>query len=238
MITLLAFDLDGTLTQYKTPLAAANREILTALSHKYRLVMVGAGSCTRIFEQLGQFPIDVIGNYGMQVARYDYKRKTLDMIENDTVPYDREKIELRVTMLRKKYGFTAYAGDNVQIYDSGFVVFPLLGTAASIQDKLAFDPDRKKRRVLYADVCNAFPEYNVFIGGSSSFDIAPRPFQKYYALSKYCREENIHPCEVIFFGDDYGVGGNDESIYLSEIRFMKVDGYERFPDAVYAANLI
>ena len=157
------------------------------MSHKYRLVIVGAGSCTRIFEQLEPFPIDVIGNYGMQVARYNSQKKTLDMIEKDTVPYDRKKIELRITMLRKKYGFTAYVGDNIQIYDSGFIVFPLLGTAASIPDKLAFDPDRKKRRVLYADVCKAFPEYNVFIGGSSSFDIAPRPFQKYYALSKYCR---------------------------------------------------
>lgn len=57
------------------------------MSHKYRLVIVGAGSCTRIFEQLEPFPIDVIGNYGMQVARYNSQKKTLDIIEKDTVPY-------------------------------------------------------------------------------------------------------------------------------------------------------
>ena len=151
--------------------------------------------------------------------------------------YDREETESRITILREKYGFTSYKGDNVY-YGSGFIVFPLLGTAASIQDKLIFDPDRQKRRILYEEVCKTFPEYNVFIGGSSSFDIVPRPFQKYYALSKYCREENIPPCEVLFFGDDYGTGGNDESIYLSEIPFVKVDGYEKFPSAVCNANLL
>lgn len=237
MTTLLAFDLDGTLTQYKTPLSAVNREILTELSRKYRLVMISGGSCIRIFEQMKRFPIDIIGNYGMQVARYNFRREDIDIVERHVVPYDREETESRITILREKYGFTSYKGDNVY-YGSGFIVFPLLGTAASIQDKLIFDPDRQKRRILYEDVCKTFPEYNVFIGGSSSFDIVPRPFQKYYALSKYCREENIPPCEVLFFGDDYGAGGNDESIYLSEIPFVKVDGYEKFPSAVCNANLL
>ena len=143
MTTLLAFDLDGTLTQYKTPLSAVNREILTELSHKYRLVMISGGSCTRIFEQMKRFPIDIIGNYGMQVARYNFRREDIDIVERHVVPYDREETELRITILREKYGFTSYKGDNVY-YGSGFIVFPLLGTAASIQDKLIFDPDRKK----------------------------------------------------------------------------------------------
>ena len=39
MIRLIAFDLDGTLTQHKTPLTPENRAALTALSEKYQLVM-------------------------------------------------------------------------------------------------------------------------------------------------------------------------------------------------------
>ena len=144
MIKLIAFDLDGTLTQHKTPLAPENLAVLTALSRKYRLLMVGAGGCFRIFEQLGRFPIDVIGNYGMQYAKYDAAKKTLDIVENHIVPCDRESVERRVTMLRERYGFTCYAGDNVQYHDSGCVTFPILGTAAVLADKLAFDPDRKR----------------------------------------------------------------------------------------------
>ena len=64
-IKVIAMDLDGTLTQHKTPLSQTQRAVLTALSQKYKLLMVGAGQAMRIFRQLEEFPIDIIGNYGM-----------------------------------------------------------------------------------------------------------------------------------------------------------------------------
>ena len=67
------------------------------------------------------------------------------------------------------------------------------------------------------------------MGGSSSFDMAPKPYNKYYALNAYCNERGIAHNEVVFAGDDYGVGGNDESVYLSGFGFEKVDNYLDFP---------
>lgn len=57
MIKAFAFDLDGTLTQHKTPIDAKNSAILKKLAEKYTLVMVGAGNCMRIHNQLGGFPM-------------------------------------------------------------------------------------------------------------------------------------------------------------------------------------
>ena len=54
-IKLVAFDLDGTLTQHKTPLCQENRALLDELSRHYRLLMVGAGDAKRIFNQLRNF---------------------------------------------------------------------------------------------------------------------------------------------------------------------------------------
>lgn len=51
MIKLIAFDLDGTLTQHKSPLSDENRAVLLRLSKKYRLVMAGAGMCRRILSR-------------------------------------------------------------------------------------------------------------------------------------------------------------------------------------------
>jgi hydroxymethylpyrimidine pyrophosphatase-like HAD family hydrolase len=65
MIKLIAFDLDGTLTQHRTPLGDENRGVLDALGKKYALLMVGAGACMRIHNQMGGYPIDIIGNYGL-----------------------------------------------------------------------------------------------------------------------------------------------------------------------------
>lgn len=226
---LIAFDLDGTLTQHKSPLSPENRKVLEHLSKKYRLLMVGAGQCRRIFDQMGHFPLDIIGNYGMQYGRYE--DGDLRIVRNDCVPCaDVPLIEQRVTALRQKFGFTDFKGDNVEYHPSGCLTFPVLGTKAALPDKLAFDPDRAKRRAIYQEVVDAFPEYVVFVGGSSSFDMAPKPYNKYYALNRFCEENGYAHDEVVYVGDDYGLGGNDESVYLSDFRFIKVDDYRLLPE--------
>ena len=232
-IQVIAMDLDGTLTQHKQPLSPLTRATLEALGKRYKLLMVGAGQVQRIFHQMEYFPIDIIGNYGMQYATYTAQTGGLDMQRDEVIPAgDRGTIEARVTALREKYGYTEFAGDNVEYHPSGCLTFPLLGTKAAQADKLAFDPDRAKRRRIYAQVCAAFPEYCVFVGGSSSFDMAPRPYNKLYALDLYCREQGVAHENVLFIGDDYGTGGNDESVYLSDVLFLCVDDYTTFPALV------
>lgn len=232
-IKLIAFDLDGTLTQHKSKLSLENRAELLRLSKKYKLVMVGAGQCRRIFEQMEHFPIDIIGNYGMQYARYDENLEDIVMVRDDSVAIsNKQEIEQKVTALRQKHGFTEFKGDNVEYHPSGCLTFPILGTKADIEDKLAFDPDRKKRRAFYSEVVKAFPDYVVFVGGSSSFDMAPKPYDKYHALDCYCKENGIEHSEVVFIGDDYGIGGNDESVYKSDFNFIAIDNYLDFPEKV------
>ena len=226
-----AFDLDGTLTQHKTQLDDKNRAVLKQLASRYTLLMVGAGTCMRIHKQMGGFPIDVIGNYGMQYAKY--QNGGLQLVRDDSsVCADRNSVEQIVTRFREKHGFTSFRGDSVEYHTSGCLTLALLGTQALQEDKLAFDPDRSRRRAIYGEVCDLFPDYNVFVGGSSSFDMAPKPFNKYYALDLWCRENGMDHSEVIFVGDDYGLGGNDESVYLSDFSFVTVDDYTRLDEAL------
>ena len=231
-IKVIAMDLDGTLTQHKTPLSAEHREILTRLSEKYKLLMVGAGQVMRIFNQLEQFPIDVIGNYGMQYGKYDPETGSLRIVRDMAVDCDREAVAGKIRLLREKYGYTAFAGESVEYHPSGCVTFPLLGTKARQADKLAFDPDRTKRRAFYADVVEAFSDYCVFVGGSSSFDMAPKPYNKYYALDLYCRENGLKHEEVVYIGDDYGLGGNDEAVFKSDFPYLTIDDYRDFPAVI------
>lgn len=236
MIKLIAFDLDGTLTQHKTKLDDKNRSVLDRLAKKYTLLMVGAGQCMRIYNQMNEYPLDIIGNYGLQYGEYDKENKQLVIKRDAVLPCDRESVEKRVTMLREKYGFTEFSGENVEFHPSGCVTFPILGTKAKAEDKLAFDPDRSKRRKIYDEVCQTFSEYIVFVGGSSSFDMAPKPYNKYYALDLYCKEKGFEHSEVVFVGDDYGQGGNDESVYRSDFGFVCVDNYEKLEE--YLAHLL
>ena len=231
-IKVIAMNLDGTLTQHKTPLSAQHRAILTQLSKTYKLLMVGAGQVMRIFNQLEQFPIDVVGNYGMQYGVYNRETGSIDLVRDIVAPCDRQAITEKVNALREKYGYTAYAGETVEFHPSGCITFPILGTKAAQADKLAFDPDRAKRRKIYQDVVDTFGDYCVFVGGSSSFDMAPKPYDKYYALDLYCKENGFSHDQVVYIGDDYGLGGNDESVYKSDFPYITIDDYNDFPQKV------
>ena len=113
-IKLIAMDLDGTLTQHKEALTEEQRAVLDRLAKKYALLMVGAGQVRRIFNQLGQYPIDIIGNYGLQYAVYDKEAKDIRIVEDISLPQgDRDSIEARVNFLRRKHGFEAFKGESV-----------------------------------------------------------------------------------------------------------------------------
>ena len=196
--------------------------------------MVGAGQVMRIFNQLEKFPIDIIGNYGMQYGKYNSETGEIDIVKDIVADCDKQLVAEKINSLRNKYGFLEYAGESVEYHPSGCVTFPIIGTKAKQEDKLAFDPDRVRRRKIYDHVVNTFSDYCVFVGGSSSFDMAPKPYNKYYALDLYCKENSLSHDEVVYIGDDYGLGGNDESVYKSDFNYITIDNYLDFPKVIEA----
>lgn len=229
---IVALDLDGTLTQHRTPIEDENKRVLDELSQKYKLIMVGAGVCHRIWKQLNYYPIDIIGGYGTEYCVYNNDTKDLDTVYEETVPCDKESVLKRAETLRQKYGYTEYKGESVVFHPSGFVTFAILGGEADINDKLSFDPSKEKRRKMYKDVKEAFPEFYVMIGGSSSFDMTPNPYNKYYALDRYCKTHSFKHEDIVYIGDDYTEGGNDESVYNSDFSFIKVDDYKKLRETL------
>lgn len=222
---LIAMDLDGTLTQHKSKLEEKNKKLLEKLQESYSLVMVGAGGCERIYNQMNGFPIDIIGNYGIQQSTVvDGK---FEIIRNDSYSIDKEFFERSVSNLRQQTGYTKYAGDNVEYHQSGMVTFPLLGTKANLQDKLAFDPSGAKRSAIYELVSHTFKDFNCFIGGTSSFDIPAKQYNKYTALLNYITPLKIDINDVLFLGDDFKKGGNDEHIMLNGVDYIKIEDYNK-----------
>lgn len=158
IIKVIAMDLDGTLTQHKQLLDKEHRNALDKLSERYKLLMVGAGQVGRIFKQLGEYPIDIIGNYGLQYGTYDKDTKNMKMIRDISFEADKDAIDKKVTDLRKKYGYTEFAGENTEFH---------------------------------------------------------------------IKHEN-----VVYIGDDYGLGGNDESVYKLDFNYLTIDNYMDFPEII------
>lgn len=216
-------DLDGTLTQHRSKLDSSNRDTLRNLEEYYSLVMVVAGSCQRAFTQLNNYPIDIIGNYGIQES--SVVKGQLFYHKNETYVVNKQEFTEKITDIRAKYGYEDYKGDSVEFHESGAVTFPLLGTKADIQDKLKFDPDGSKRTAMYDYVSSKFSEYNCFIGGSSSFDIVSKKYDKAKALRDYCIRKTIDFDKVLYVGDDFKKGGNDEPIAYSEFDYLVIKDY-------------
>lgn len=225
---LVCFDLDGTLSNHRSPIPAENRATLQKICQRYHTIMVGAGNAPRIYGQMEQFPIEIIGNYGMQrSAIVDGELKIVKELYSDI---DKNFFTEQCDYLRKKYGYTEYAGDSVEFHASGMATFALLGTKADREAKIAFDPDRSKRKVMYEEVCEIFKEYTVYIGGSSSFDIAGKRFNKYDAVLDFAHEKGYTKEQILFVGDDMGDGGGDSHIRLGGIDYIHILDYTRLPE--------
>lgn len=228
MKRLICFDLDGTLTQHRSLLEEDKKEILDRLKEKYKVIMVGAGAAKRIYTQMGEYPIDIIANYGMEESKMIDGKFTI-VRQVITTP-NREDFLKKAEYLREKYGYTRYNGESVEFHATGMVTFPLLGTKADIADKIAFDPTREKRKVLYPEVLELFPEYTVYIGGSSSFDFTEKKYNKYDAIMAYAKEHGYGKEEILYVGDDFGDGGGDSHIRIYGMDYIEITDYRTLGD--------
>ena len=225
---LICFDLDGTLTQHRSMMEKESRAVLDALQRKYKVIMVGAGAAERIFRQMGEYPIDIIANYGMQESKMVDGKFTIvrEIVSEPNKEYFVKTIEY----LREKYGYTEYKGESVEFHATGMVTFPLLGTKADIVDKIAFDPTRAKRKVLYSEVLELFSDYTVYIGGSSSFDFTEKQYNKYDAIMRYALENGYSKEEILYVGDDFGDGGGDSHIRLGGMDYIEITDYKKLQE--------
>jgi len=227
---LVAMDLDATLCQHRSPVPWKNLKALEALERQYKCIMVGAGNAPRIYNQMGAYPIDIVGNYGMQVA--EAADGNFRIVKAVTNTVDRAFFRRETDKLREKYGYTEYEGNPLEFHASGMVTFGLLGTSPAAEHKVKFDPDRKRRRAMYPEVCSIFKDYSVYIGGSTSFDFAGPQYNKYAATLDWAKAHGYALEDVVFIGDDYADGGGDSHVRIRDMDHIVIKDYRNFADAV------
>ncbi len=227
---LVCMDLDATLCQHRSPIPAENFKALKALEAKYKCIMVGAGNAPRIYRQMGNYPIDIVANYGMQESTVTNGEFRIVRAVTNTV--DRKFFREKTDYLRQKYGYTEYEGEPLEFHASGMVTFGLLGTKPAAEHKVAFDPDRKKRRAMYKEVCEIFKDFSVYIGGSTSFDFAGPQYNKYDATLSWALRHGYTLEDIVFIGDDFADGGGDSHVRIKGMDHLVVTDFRKFPQVV------
>ena len=101
----------------------------------------------------------------------------------------------------------------------------LLGQAAPLKEKEAWDPDRKKRTALQATLRAKLPELSINLGGTTSIDVTRAGIDKGYGLKRLSAESGVPLDGMLFIGDAIFPGGNDypaAEIGLDTVRVRDV----------------
>ncbi len=117
---------------------------------------------------------------------------------------------------------TAY-GEQFVDYE-GYIAFTALGLGAPSAERKAWDPDVKKRYRLRDALQEKLPQFDVYIGGSTSVDITPKGINKAFAVDWYAKHLSVAPSEMLYVGDALYRGGNDEVVIATGIRTRQVSG--------------
>ena len=104
--------------------------------------------------------------------------------------------------------------------------FSALGQEAPLSEKQVWDPDRKKRAIMVAELEKHIPEFEIRIGGSTTIDITRKGIDKEFGIKEFLTYAKIDKDQVLFIGDALEPGGNDYPATRVGIKTIDVSGPE------------
>ncbi|KAI9901051.1 hypothetical protein N3K66_002868 [Trichothecium roseum] len=224
MISLVAFDLDGTLAESKQPLKDDMGEALADLLAVANVAVISGGDWPQFQKQVAsRLPAraDLSRLWLMPTTGTKLYTHHGASSESGSGGWNRVYAELFGEEERKKIleafdasleatGFKPEKTWGPRIEDRGSqITFSALGQEAPVADKERWDPDFAKRKVIQADLRTRLPELSINMGGATSIDITQKGVDKAYGLKRLSGASGIALEQMMFVGDAIFPGGND-----------------------------
>ncbi len=92
------------------------------------------------------------------------------------------------------------------------ITFSPIGNTAPVDQKMSYDPDRKKRDAMMKQVPFESETLTIKIGGSTSFDYFREDRNKGTNVQRLIDLKGWENDDCIYFGDGLFPGGNDEAV--------------------------
>jgi len=228
---LIAFDVDGTLSESRSPIDSEMADLLQKLLEKKKVAIITGGAFADIKKQV----LDMIGenedrnknltllptNGGglwifdgkwKEISAHKLTAEEKEKIINALTEMDQADPELRAN---KSYG------REIQDRESE-ITYAALGEHAPNELKTAWDPDFKKRIILQSKLMKKLPEFEVKIGGKTSIDITAKGMDKAYAINKLIEYYKLNKEDIVFLGDAVYENGNDYPVFEMGVDTIKV----------------
>jgi phosphomannomutase len=233
---VIAFDLDNTLAESKSPISVEMARLLDRLLTRFQVCVISGGK----FEQFEAQLIDhlhvaparlcalhVMPTCGTRYYRFDLAADAWQQVYAEDIPADkRATIAAALAKGAAALGFHEAKLWGEQIEDRGSqVTFSALGQEAPVASKEAWDPDGAKKRKLRDYVASELPDFEVRVGGSTSIDVTKHGIDKAYGIKKLIGLLGIAQEELIFVGDRLEEGGNDHPVKAMGVDCLNVTGW-------------
>ncbi|KAI0857592.1 HAD-superhydrolase, subIIB family protein [Xylaria cubensis] len=195
MISLVAFDLDGTLALSKQAILDTMSEALADLLDVAHVAVISGGDWPQFEKQIAsRLP-----------ARADLTKLWL-LPTTGTKLYTfrdgaRKSSTLSNSPLRKPASNPRKPGATASRTEAARSPFPLSARKAPIDEKEVWDPDFAKRKVIQKDLYERLPEMSINMGGATSINITQKGVDKAYGLKRLRDQSGIPLEEMMFIGD-------------------------------------
>ncbi|KAI0971736.1 HAD-like domain-containing protein [Xylaria arbuscula] len=217
MISLVDFDLDGTLAESKQPLKDSMGEALADLLAVAHVAVISGGDWPQFQKQvasrlppradLSRLWLMPTTGTKLYTHRNGAWQPVYAELFDDGV---KQQILTAFDTALEVTGFKPEQTWGQRIEDRGSqITFSALGQEAPIHAKEVWDPDFAKRKVIQADLHNRLPDLSIIMGGATSIDITQKGVDKGYGLKKLRDASGIPLDQMMFIGDAIFPGGND-----------------------------
>lgn len=233
----LVFDLDGTLTESKSPLESAMSHVLCALLQSGKTIGVISGGAFAQFEKqlLAHFHCSDTHWSNLYLmptsgaSMYVWEQKGWREVYAHTITRDEyQRIRAVFDEVCTQTSFPrpeARWGEQLE-YRGTQVTFSALGQDAPSAEKHAWHTNggKEKKLELVRLLEPRLPEYHVRAGGSTSVDITHKGIDKAYGLEQFWKESAHTVHDTLFVGDALYEGGNDHAVVRTGVDTLAVDG--------------
>jgi HAD superfamily hydrolase (TIGR01484 family) len=244
MKKLVVVDLDGTLAPSKSALDAEMATLVNKLLTEIKVAVISGGDWLQFQKQVLVHlanderlkRLSLLPTCGTQFYQYD-KVWTRLYAENFTIP-QKDKIISSLQKAIVQSGLAARKVWGSVIQDRGSqITFSALGQEAPLDEKVKWDPEFVKRKMMKATLDSMIPEFSVRLGGSTSIDVTKPGIDKAYGIRKLRDILGIAIEEMLFVGDALFPGGNDypaEQAGVVSIRVRDPQETKRVIEAIVA----
>jgi HAD superfamily hydrolase (TIGR01484 family) len=234
---VIAFDLDNTLADSKSPITAQMACLMDGLLKKFQVCVISGGTFaqfeSQLLSQLKAAPrtltaLHIMPTCGTRYFRFDVAAKAWQQVyAEDLTAAQRAKIIAALAKGADALGYRATKLWGAQIEDRGSqVTFSALGQDAPVTSKQAWDPDGTKKQTLRDYVAKAIPEFEVQVGGSTSIDVTKPSIDKAYGIKKLIDLLDVAKRDVMFVGDRLSKGGNDYPVKAMGVDCLAVTRWQ------------